>query len=82
MKTDRELLELVVKLGLDVDVHRGVLGSVPFVEVRGYAYRRLLVTEWATDNEESLIMAMQRAIIVAAIVIGEGMESPTAPPPV
>lgn len=76
MSKDRELLDLVVKLGLDVDVHRGVLGSVPFVEVRGYAYRRLLVTEWATDNEESLMMAMRRAIMSAAIVVGERMPLP------
>lgn len=71
---DGDALRLMVKLGLDVDVHReapdcGVSG----VEVRGYVYRRLLVTEPASDNNAALETATRRAIVLAAAEIGSRM---------
>ncbi len=71
---DGDALRLAIGLGLDVDVHRQEpTGGVAVVEVRGYVPRRLLVTEPATDNGETLLAATRRAITRAAAEIGRKM---------
>lgn len=71
---DGDALRLAVKLGMDVDVHRQEpTGGVAGVEVRGYVYRRILVTEPAADNGHALEVATRRAIVRAAAEIGRNM---------
>lgn len=71
---DGDALRLAVKLGLDVDVHRldPALGGGCGVEVRGYVYRRLMITQPA-DNNEGLLEATRLAIVRAAAEIGRAM---------
>jgi hypothetical protein len=74
LKDDADALRLAVKLGLDIDIHRrSPLSDSCGTEVRGYAYRRNMVTEPASDNDESLEAATRRAIVRAAAEIGKGI---------
>lgn len=71
LEDDGDALRLAVSLGLDIDVHRQEpTGGTAGVEVRGYVYRRMLVTEPAADNGASLQSATRRAIVRAAAKIG------------
>lgn len=70
---DGDALRLAVSLGLNVDVHRQDPFQSAFVEVRGYALRRMLADGPAADNGESLAAATRRAIVRAAAEIGKAM---------
>lgn len=71
---DGDSLRLAVALGLQVSVLRGgPYMDGPCVEVRGYETRRLLATEFASDNGASLQTATRLAILHAAAEIGRRM---------
>lgn len=77
LNDDGDSLRLAVKLGLNIDVHRGSsVDGWPCVEVRGYVHRRLLTVEHAQDNDASLADATRRAIVRAAAAIGKKVDAP------
>lgn len=75
LSDDADAFNLVVSLGLQVDVVRSAIrGEIPIVYVYGYIYRKLLATEAAEDNGDSLRIATRLAITKAAASIGEQMK--------